>query len=99
MKRRVGARQRSADPPRNTGWQVRASVAQAVRYAVEAGAAASQNDFVERAVVKELRELRRSRVYGAYADAAADPLFLRDMEDVTAAFEPGDLEGLQGDGA
>lgn len=82
------------DRPRKTGWQVRSSVAEAVRQAVEAGAAESQNAFVERAVVRELRELRRQRVYDSYAQAALDPAFREDMADVTRAFAPAVGEGL-----
>lgn len=85
-----------ADNPRKTGWQVRASVADAVRQAVEEGAAESQNAFVERALIRELRELRRRRVYDAYARAAADPSFLKDVKAVTEAFEPSVGEGLRG---
>ena len=84
----------AADPPRKTGWQVRSSVADAVRRAVEGGAAPSQNAFVERALARELREVRRLRVYDAYAAAAADPVFLRDMERVTEAFGPTVGDGL-----
>ena len=42
------------DPLRKAGWQVRQSVAEAVRDAVENGAADSQDAFVERALVREL---------------------------------------------
>lgn len=83
-----------ADRPRKTGWQVRSSVAEAVKQAVEAGAAESQNAFVERAVIRELRELRRQRVYDSYAEAASDPAFREDMANVTRAFEPAVGEGL-----
>lgn len=84
---------RDADPPRKTGWQVRSSVADAVKQAVEKGTAESQNAFVERALVRELHELRRQHVYDAYAEAASDPLFLTDMEGVTR-----DLESVAADG-
>ena len=82
------------DPPRKTGWQVRSSVAEAVKQAVEAGAAESQNAFVERALIRALRDLRRERVYEAYAAAASDPAFLDQMKRVTDAFEPTTAEGL-----
>lgn len=88
----------TADPPRKAGWQVRSSVAEAVRQAVDQGAAESQNAFVERALIRELRELRRRRVYDAYAEAASDPLFLRDVKAVSKAFEPTVAEGLKGKG-
>ncbi|MDP9348705.1 MAG: hypothetical protein M3P24_06140 [Gemmatimonadota bacterium] len=92
-----GRRRRSqgGDPLRKTGYQLRQSVIDAVRSAVEQGAAESQNAFVERAVVRELRELRRQRVYAAYAEAAADPEFLADMSALTEALDPTVGDGLE----
>jgi len=84
-----------ADPFRKTGWQVRKSVADAVRNAVANGAADSQNAFVERALIRELRELRRQRLYDAYAEAAADPAFLAGMGAVSAAFDTAAGDGLE----
>lgn len=69
-------------------------MAEAVKDAVEKGAADSQNAFVERALVRELKELRRQRVYAAYAQAAADPMFAEDMGSTTAAFESTARDGL-----
>ena len=82
------------DPPRKPGWQVSSSVADAVRNAVELGAAESQNAFVERALIHELRELRRRRVYDAYGAAAEDPSFAAEMAGVTEAFETAAGDGL-----
>ncbi|HET9983430.1 MAG TPA: hypothetical protein VFQ38_07575 [Longimicrobiales bacterium] len=65
-----------------------------MKEAVEAGAAESQNAFVERALIRELREIRRQRVYDAYAQAAADPVFMEDMRSTTAAFEATTGDGL-----
>jgi hypothetical protein len=87
-------RRAAADPLRKTGWQVRQSVAEAVKAAVERGAAESQNAFVESALIRELKELRRQRVYQAYAQAAADPVFLEDMRSTTSAFEASAGDGL-----
>jgi hypothetical protein len=84
----------AADPLRKTGWQVRQSVADAVREAVANGAADSQNAFVERALIRELRELRRQRVYAAYAEAAADPVFEAEMGAVSAAWDDTVGDGL-----
>lgn len=58
------------------------------------GAAESQNAFVERALLRELKELRRQRVYDAYAAAAADPLFMEDMRSTTTAFEVATADGI-----
>jgi hypothetical protein len=60
---------------------------------VEEGAAESQNAFVERALVRELRELRRRRVYDAYAAAAEDTSYMAEMAQVSREFEP-----MSGDG-
>jgi hypothetical protein len=83
-----------ADPPRKAGWQVRTSVVQAVKEAVEEGAAESQNAFVEQALIRQLKELRRERVYAAYREAAADPVFMEEMRSTTAAFESTAADGL-----
>jgi hypothetical protein len=69
-------------------------VATAVKEAVAGGAAESQNAFVERALLRALKELRRQRVYDAYAAAAADPLFMEDMRSTTAAFDVATADGL-----
>jgi hypothetical protein len=87
-------RRTTNDPPRKTGWQVRSSVAEAVKQAVQEGAAESQNAFVERALVRELRALRRQRVYEAYAAAAKDPAFVADMARVSQDLEPAVGDGL-----
>jgi hypothetical protein len=74
-------------------------VAEAVKEAVEEGAAESQNAFVERALIRELKELRRQRVYDAYARAAADAAFMEDMRSITSAFETATSDGLARDEA
>ncbi len=87
-------RSTAKDPLKKTGYQIRLSVAKAVREAVDEGAAESQNAFVERALVRELRELRRRQVYEAYAEAGGDPAFLEDMGATTEAYEPATGDGL-----
>lgn len=63
------------------------TVASAVRKLVESGQAPSADAFIEDAVVAQLRERRKQRVYDAYADAAADPVFMAEMEATTSAFD------------
>src|SRR5216117_1976175 len=82
------------EPVRKPGWQVSQSTAEAVRRAVEAGEAESQNALVERAILRELQELRRKRVYDAYAQAAADASFLAYMKSITETFEATAIDGL-----
>lgn len=84
-----------AETRQKPGWQVPSSLAEAVRAAVAEGAAESQNAFVERAILRELAELRRARLYAAYAEAASDPHFCASMADVTSAFEPAVGDGLK----
>lgn len=91
---RTPSRRHSNDPMRKTGWQVHSSVADAVKSAVEAGAAESQNAFVERALIREIREVRRQRVYAAYAAAAEDGHFMSEMTEVSDAYDVAASDGL-----
>lgn len=93
---RVRTRRRSParDPLRKTSVQMHSSTLEAVRQAVEQGAAASQNEFVEGAVLARLRALRREKVYASYREAAADPEYLADMDAVSASFDPAVADGL-----
>ncbi len=60
--------------------------------AVKRGAAPSKNALVERALLKELRELRRRQDRQRMEEALKDPLFLRDLEEVEEAFRSADAE-------
>lgn len=60
--------------------------------AVSHGAAASKNAFVERALVRELREWRRQQRRARWQQAAKDPLFLKDIAETEAAFREADAE-------
>jgi hypothetical protein len=91
----IARRRRGTDPLRKPGWQVRTSVADAVREAVEDGVAESQNALVERSVLRFLAEKRREKLYASYAEAAQDPAFMADMRSVSDAFEPTVGDGLQ----
>ena len=84
----------AGDRPKKMGWQVSQSVAQAVKEAVEGGAAESQNAFVEDALLRRLKELRRERVYSAYEEAAQDPAFMQDMGTISETFGVTALDGL-----
>jgi Arc/MetJ-type ribon-helix-helix transcriptional regulator len=94
--RTVRTRRRSParDPLKKTSVQMHTSTLEAVKQAVERGAAASQNEFVEAAVIARLRELRREKVYASYREAAADPAYVEDMNAVAAAFEATVADGL-----
>lgn len=77
----------SAEPLQKMSFQLRASVAEAIRAVVRSGEAPSANAFVEEAVKERLRERRRERVYAAYAEAAQDPGFMMEMQETDQAFE------------
>jgi hypothetical protein len=88
-------RRRGIDPLREPGWQVRTSVADAVRTAVEAGVAENQSALVERAVLRYLAETRREKLYASYREAARDSAFLSDMRAVSDAIDSTAADGLR----
>ena len=59
---------------------------------VARGGAPSKNALVERALVRELREMRRQARKLAWEAASRDRLFLKDLDDVHAAFASADAE-------
>ena len=60
--------------------------------AVAQGAASSKNALVERALMRELRELRRQARRSQWQPAAQDPAFRDDIEQIDATFQPADAE-------
>ncbi len=82
-RRRTG----TAEPLEKMSFQLRASVADAIRAVVKAGEAPSANVFVEEAVKERLRDRRRERVYAAYAEAAQDPVFMAEMAETERVFD------------
>lgn len=93
-KGRTRRRGSARDPLKKTSVQMHTSTLEALKQAVESGAAASQNEFVEAAVVARLRELRREKVYASYRAAAADPAYVDEMGGVAAAFDTAVADGL-----
>ena len=66
--------------------------------AVSDGAAPSKNAFVERALASALEEVRRQERRRAWEEARHDPRFLRDLDEIEAAFSTADAESAQGIG-
>lgn len=91
-------RSRQAEPLRKVSYQLRESITESVRAAVEAGAAASANAFVEDAIVERLKELRRERLYAAYQEAANDPEYAAEMDELTREFDCTVADGLSESG-
>ncbi len=54
--------------------------------------APSKNAFVERALLRELRDVRRQARRRRWEEASRDPLFLRDLEETEAAFRSAEAE-------
>ena len=82
------------DPRQKTGYQLRRSIVLAVRDAVQDGAAESQNAFVERALIRELLELRKEKLAAAYEEAARDSTFMQEMRALDAAWDVTSGDGL-----
>jgi len=59
------------------------------------GVAPSKNALVERALVRELKELRRRARQARWEEAAKDPLLLKDLEQVETTFQSADIETAQ----
>lgn len=56
------------------------------------GAAPSKNVLVERALVKELKDVRRQARRAQWEEGAKDPALLRDISEVEVAFLSADAE-------
>jgi Arc/MetJ-type ribon-helix-helix transcriptional regulator len=85
------------DPLEKTGYRLPRSLVMRVREAVESGEAKSQNEFVERALRRELSEGRQRRLYVSYADAAADPEYLAALGADAEAWDGTVADGLPDD--
>jgi hypothetical protein len=73
-------------------FSLRADVLAALDEAIAHDAAPSKNALVERALVKELREVRRQVRKRRWEEASRDPSFLSDIEEVAVAFRSADAE-------
>ena len=56
------------------------------------GVAPSKNVLVERALLKELKEVRRRARRARWEEGAKDPVLLRDISEVEVAFQSADAE-------
>ena len=60
--------------------------------AMAEGLAPSKNVIVERALVRELKELHRQTRQTRWKEGARDPLLLKDINEVEVAFQSADVE-------
>jgi len=63
--------------------------------AMARGVAPSKNVLVERALVKELKELQKQERQAKWQAAAKDPLLLKDIKEVEADFKSADAETVR----
>jgi hypothetical protein len=56
------------------------------------GAASSKNVLVERALIKELKELQRQNRKTRWEEGSKDPLLIKDLEATEADFQAADAE-------
>lgn len=82
-----------------TSLSLRADVLEAAKEVVQTGEAENLSAFVEQAIEEKLRRSKRQALYAAYQEAARDPEFMADMDEVTREFSVADSDGLRGDGA
>jgi hypothetical protein len=64
----------------------------ALNEAMAKGAAPSKNALVERALIKELKELQRQNRKSLWEEGSKDPLLLKDLEETEASFQTADAE-------
>ncbi|MBM4184981.1 MAG: CopG family transcriptional regulator [Gemmatimonadetes bacterium] len=83
------------DPLEKTGYRIPRSLVLEVREAVESGEAKSQNEFVERALRRELRATHWRRLNEAYDQAASDPEFMAEMSEEARAWDVTVADGLR----
>ncbi len=60
--------------------------------AMAEGVAPSKNVLVERALVRELKELRRQARQARWEEGAKDPVLLKDISEIEVAFQSADVE-------
>ena len=84
----------STDPLRKLSIRMHQTVADAIRALVDAGEVPSTDAFIEDAVIAQLRERRRQRVYAAYEEAASDPVFMAEHEEMNRALDAALGDGL-----
>ena len=78
--------------PKKVTFSLREDLLAALDQTVAQGAASSKNALVERALVHELRELWRQARRSQWQEAAQDPAFREDIEEIDATFQSVDAE-------
>ena len=79
-------------PKRKVTYSLPESLVNEIAQVVREGAAPSYSAFVERALSEEVRRAREQALADAFAEAAADPAFLDDVDETMRAFRHADDE-------
>jgi Arc/MetJ-type ribon-helix-helix transcriptional regulator len=75
-------------------YQIEDQLIDAVKGAVENGAARTMSEFVQEALRERLQRLKRDEIRRRIESAARDPLFVEDVRETTEAYGPTAQEGL-----
>jgi Arc/MetJ-type ribon-helix-helix transcriptional regulator len=75
-------------------YQIDDQLLEAVKKAVEQGAAHTMSEFVQEALRERLSRLRRDEIRRRIESAATDSLFLEDVRETTEAYGSTEEEGL-----
>ena len=81
-----------SEKTRKATFNLHANVLSALDKAMSDGAAPSKNVLVERALLKELKEIQRQARRARWKEGAKDPMLLRDVSEVEVAFQSADAE-------
>jgi Arc/MetJ-type ribon-helix-helix transcriptional regulator len=76
-------------------YQIDAQLLDAMREAVDNGAARTMSEFVQEALRERLDRLKRDQIRRRIEAAARDPIFVEDVRETTQAYGPTDEEGLR----
>jgi len=85
---------RSVAPKKKATFSLSGGVLQEMKELLETEHAGSQNRFVEDALQEHIRKVRKEMLRREYAEAARDPLFLKDVRRVQEDFARADDEAL-----
>ncbi len=84
------------DKTKKATFNLHTAVLAALDEAMAQGMAPSKNALVEQALLNEMKELRRQARKALWQQAAQDPLFLRDLQEVETDFRHADAESAGG---
>jgi Arc/MetJ-type ribon-helix-helix transcriptional regulator len=86
----------STKPKRKVTYSLPEELINDIACVVKEGAAPSYSAFVEEALTEKVRRAREEALATAFSEAAADPAFLRDVEETMEAFRHIDNEPVDG---